>query len=80
MHILFIVNSFVRNNVYIYTYLKLVSAIFINFFIILPNNSPSKTMKKNFFHLKSSFRYQDIQIFVFLFFPLFLPVGHCFRG
>ena len=31
------------------------------------------------FHLKSSFSSRDIQIFVFLAFPLFLPVGHCFR-
>ena len=32
------------------------------------------------FHLKSSFPSRDIQIFVFLFFTLFLPVSHCFRG
>ena len=32
------------------------------------------------FHLKSSFRSRDIQIFVFLSFPLFPPVSHCFRG
>ena len=31
------------------------------------------------FHLKSSFPCQDIQFFVFLIFPLFLPVSHCFR-
>ena len=30
--------------------------------------------------LKSSFRSQDIQFFVFLSFLLFLPVGHCFGG
>ena len=32
------------------------------------------------FHLKSSFRSQDIQIFVFPSSPLFLPVSHCFRA
>ena len=32
------------------------------------------------FYLKSSFLSQNIQIFVFLTFPLFLPVGNCFRG
>ena len=31
-------------------------------------------------HLRSSFCSQDIQILVFPSFPLFLPVGHCFRG
>ena len=47
---------------------------------ISPNDSPSKTKKCFLFNLKSSFRSRDIQIFVFLSFPLFLPVGHCFRG
>ena len=32
------------------------------------------------FHLKSFFRSQDIQIFVFPSSPLFFPVSHCFRG
>ena len=32
------------------------------------------------FHLKSSFRSWDIQIFVFSSSPLFFPVSHCFRG
>ena len=46
-----------------------------------PNDSPSKTMKAVFlFHLKSSFCSQDIQLFIFLSFPLFLPVSHCFRS
>ena len=50
-------------------------------FIFSPNDSPSKTMKKCFlFHRKSYFRSRDIQFFVFLSFPLFLPVGLCFRG
>ena len=38
---------------------KISSAIF-NF---SPIDSPSKTMKKNLFHLKSPFRSRDIQIF-----------------
>ena len=47
--------------------LKLVSAIFYQFFkIFSSNDSPSKTMKHVFlFHLGSSFRSLDIQIFVF---------------
>ena len=32
------------------------------------------------FHLKSSFRSGDIQIFVFPSSPLFSPVSHCFGG
>ena len=51
------------------TLLKLVSAIFYQIFILSPNNSPSKTVQNVFlFHLKSSFRSLDIQIFVI--FPL----------
>ena len=45
-------------------FLKLLSAIFHQIFIFSPNNSPSKTMKKFLFHLKSCFRSRDIQIFV----------------
>ena len=42
---------------------------------------PLKNCKKCLlFHLKSSFRSRDIQFFVFLSFPLFLPVGYCCRG
>ena len=33
-----------------------------------------------FHYLKSSFRSWDIQYLIFLSFPLFLPVGHCFGG
>ena len=36
--------------------------------------------KRFLFDLKSSFRSPEIQSFVFLSFPLFLPVGHCFGG
>ena len=46
-----------------------------------PNDSPFKNYEKCFlFHLKSSFRSQDIQIFVFSSSPLFFLVSHCFRG
>ena len=45
-------------------YLKLVSAIFYQFFIFLLNDSLFKNWKKNFFHLKSSFCSRDIQFFV----------------
>ena len=54
---------------------------FHQIFIFSSNDSPSKTIKKCFlFHLKSFFRSRYIQIFVFLTFPLFRHVGHCFRG
>ena len=54
---------------------------FLSNFYFPPNDSPSKTMKNVFlFHLKSSFCSRDIQIFLFLSSPLFLPVSHCFRG
>ena len=39
-----------------------------------------KTIRCFLFHLKSSFRSQGIQIFVFSSFFLFLPVSHCFRA
>ena len=45
--------------------------ISLNFYFS-PNDSSSKIMKNVFlFHLKSSFRSRDIQIFVFLSSPLF---------
>ena len=60
-------------------WLKLVSAIFINFLFF--QQMPFKNYEKCLlFHLKSSFCFWDIQIFVFLSFLLFLPVGHCFTG
>ena len=43
-------------------------------------SEPFKNYEKCFlFHLKSSFRSRDIQIFLFSSSPLFLPVDHCFR-
>ena len=53
---------------------------FLSNFYFSPNDSPSKTEKCFLFHLKSSFHSWDIQIFVFPFCTLFLPVSHCFRG
>ena len=56
----------------IYTWsklLKLVPAIFYQFFIFSPNE-PFKNYEKCFlFHLKSSFRSQDIQVFVIFSLP-----------
>ena len=50
--------------------LKLVSAVFYQIFIFSPNDSLSKTIKNVFlFNLKSSFRSQDVQIFVFFSLP-----------
>ena len=44
--------------------LKLLSTDFYQISVFSPNDSPSKTEKCFFFHLKSSFYSQDIQIFV----------------
>ena len=51
-----------------------------NFYFFTKWDSFKNYEKCFLFHLKSSFRSGDIQIFVLLFFPLFLPVGHCFGG
>ena len=54
---------------------------FLPNFYFLPNESPSKTIKKCFLlHLKNFFRSWDIQIFVFWPSPLFPPVSYYFRG
>ena len=60
--------------------IKLVSAIFYQMLIVHQMIALQKLWKKNLFHLKSSFRSWDIQIFVFSSSPLFFPVSHCFRG
>ena len=60
--------------------LKLVSDIFYQNFISYQMIALQKLWKMFLFHLKSSFRSRDIQIFVFPSSPLFLPVSHCFRG
>ena len=49
--------------------LKLVSAIFYQFFIFSPNDGSSKTEKYFLFHLKSSFCFRNIQFFVFFSLP-----------
>ena len=73
-------------NVYIFlfhtyslTCLRLVCVHYSHQFFFLPNDSPSKTVKCFLFHLKCSFRFWGIQIFVFLSFRHFLPVGDCLR-
>ena len=57
---------------------------FVSNFYLSPNDryfSPFKNYEKCFsFHLKSSFRSRDIQIFVYSSSPLFFHVSHCFRG
>ena len=62
----------------------LLSKVWVRYFLsniyFSQNESPSKTENCFSFHLKSSFRFRDIQIFVFLSSPLFFPVSHCFRG
>ena len=55
-------------------FLKLVSAIFIKFLFF-----QQKLWKMLFISSKKPFYSWDIQIFVFLSFPLFLHVGHYFR-
>ena len=50
-------------------FLKLCPLFFYQIFIFSPHDSPSKTMKSVLFHLKSSFRSLDIQIFVIFPFP-----------
>ena len=60
--------------------LKLVSAIYIRFLFFHQMIPLQKLWKILFlFHEKSSFRSRDNQVFVFLSFPLFLPVGYCFK-
>ena len=49
--------------------LNLVSSIFYQIFVFLPNGSPLKTEKCFLFHPKSSFRSWDIQIFVIFYLP-----------
>ena len=69
------------NIIFFFFYFKACVRYFYQIFIYSPSDSPSKTMKKCFlFHLKSSFCSRDYQIFVFPSSPIFLLVGHCFRG
>ena len=60
--------------------LKLVSAVFIKFLFFHQIIALQKLWKMLFISSKNLFRSQDIHFFVFLPFPLFLPVGHCFGG
>ena len=54
------------------------SATFLSIFYQMI--SLQKLWKCFLFHLKSSLRSQDIQIFAFRSFPLLVPVSHCLRG
>ena len=66
---------------YLIHHFKACVCYFLTNFYFSPNDSPSKTMKDVFlFHLKSSFRSRDIQVFVSPSSPFFLPVSHCFRA
>ena len=60
------------------TVLKLVRYFLINFYHQMI--ALQKLKNVYLFHLKSSFRSKDIEIFVFPSPPLFLPVSHCFRA
>ena len=54
--------------------------LFFKNFLFFTKWQPFKNYERSFlFHLKSYFRYWDIQIFVFPPSPLFLPVSHCLR-
>ena len=61
-------------------FLKLVSAIFIKFLFFHQMIAFQKLWKMLFISSKKLFHSRDIQFFVFLSFPHFLPVGHCCRG
>ena len=58
--------------------LKLVSAIFYQIFVFQQMIVLQKLWKMFFLSSKKLFSFSDIQIFLFLPSPLFLPVGHCF--
>ena len=60
--------------------LKLVSPIFYQIFIFHQMIAFKNYEKCFLFHLKSSFRSPDIQMFVFPSSPLFSPVSHYFGG
>ena len=66
--------------IFINQLLKACVCYFSSMFYFKANDSPSKTMNNVFYFIKSSFHSWDIQIYVFLSSPLFLPVRHCFRG
>ena len=80
MVLIFKITILLKNVVYSLGKLKLVSAIFYQVFIFSQMIALQKLRKMFFlFHFKSSFRSRDIQFFLILSSPLFLPVSHCFR-
>ena len=60
--------------------LKLVSAIFIKFLFFQQMIALQKLWKMLFISSKKLFSFLRYSFFVFLAFPLFLPVDHCFGG
>ena len=56
-------------------FVKAVSTIFLRNFWFSPNDSPSKNMRCFLYHLKSSFRSRDIQIFFISSFPAFFSLS-----
>ena len=75
----FICNKLFRLLVF---YLKVVSGIFFTFSFNSPKEGkPLKNDEKWFlFHVKSSFRSQDIKLFVSPSSPRFCPVSHCWKS
>ena len=59
--------------------LKLVSAIFIKFLFFHQIIAIQKLWKMFFISSKNLFLFSRYSFFVFLSFPLFIRVGHCFR-
>ena len=60
--------------------LKLLSAIFIRFLFSHQMIALQKLWKMPFILSKKLFLFSRYSAFVFLSFPLFLPICHCFRG
>ena len=75
----FLNSKFLLHSVH-FTIFKACVRYFLSIFFCTKWQSFKNHKKCFLFHLKSSFRSQDIQIFVFSSSPLFLPVSHCFIG
>ena len=60
--------------------LKACVRYFLSYFHFSPNNSPLKTPKNAFYSSKNIFWFSTYSFCVFQSSPLFLPVGHYFRG
>ena len=53
---------------------------FLSNFYFSPNDSSLKSMKNVFYFIKKTLFLLEIFKFLHFCFPLFFPVGHCFRG